>query len=209
MTYDDFLPFIAPSVSGCPRETVLHHARLAAIKFCADTCVWREHLDTLLADGFAQSFALPLDDQVELVKLLEVTVKDGPDTRAADARIIESIEGREQIRCGGTELTAWTDNRRDLFVNPVPRADGEIDIYLALKPSLASFSFPDVIFAHHAQDIAAGALATLLEMPRCEWTGTTLEVLAQREKFEGSISETARMTERGFGRKRQRTPRFM
>lgn len=202
MTYDDFLPYVAPSVNACPTIVALHHIRLAAIDFCRRSLVWRERLDTLVADGFSTSYALPIDDQVEVAKLLDIEVKDGPTSRPQEATLIDSIAGRDIVRHGCTELTAWTDNRRTLNVWPAPRSEAEIDVLVALKPSLTSFSFSDEVFAQHAQDIAGGALSTLYAMPKCDWSDPGM---AQVKKlaFDSRISTVAQAATRGNVRRQR------
>ncbi len=201
MTFDDFLPYVQPYVSGCPRDTALHHIKLAAIEFCERSCIWRESFDTLLADGFSASYALPLDDQVELAKLLEVKVQDGADARAVEADIVEVLQGRRIAGDGCSRVTAWTDNRRDVFLTPTPREDAQIDVYAAIKPALTAFSFPDDVFRHHAEHIAFGALARLFEMPGVDWSSPL--ALVKREQFDEQIGKAARKAERGFGRRRR------
>lgn len=200
MTFDDFLPFIWPSCTTCPRDTVVHHTRLAAIDFCWRTHVWREDLDTLLGDGFSNDYALALDDQTEVAKLLAVTVKDSSTARPVEHTIVESIEGRSLMRSGCTDPVAWTNDRRTLFLLPTPRQGAEIDVFAALKPSLSAFSFPAEVFAHHAQEIAHGALARILAMPKGDWTDTATAAL-ELAAFNSAVSSAAIQTERGFARK--------
>lgn len=199
MTYDDLLPFIWPNCTACPREAVIHHARQAAIEFFRRAQVWQVDLDTLLSDGYSSDYALALDDQVELAKLLTVTIKDGADSRPYEADIIESIEGRRVKRENCTGQKAWTDERRKVSVFPVPPVDAQIDVYAALKPSQASFELPDDVMAHHMEDIAHGALARIFDMQgeKITWGNPAAAELA-RAKFNRAISVAAAHSERGF-----------
>ena len=209
MTYDDFLPYVHPSVTACPVDTVLHMTRLAAIEFCRRAHVWREDLDTLLADGFSTQYALALDDQVEVAKLLNVDVQDDLDTKPYPVRVLEGIEGRKALRDGWTEPVAWTDSRRTLFLQPALRLDARIKVFVALKPSLTSFSFPDHVFAHHAEDIAQGAIARILRMPKVDWRDT--ELAADYEgRFKERIGTGSAQASRGFARRPRRpSERFL
>lgn len=198
MTFEDFLPYVHPSVPTCPVDTVIHHTRLAAIEFCRRAPVWREALDTLLADGFSTDYELSLDDQVELAKLYSVSV-DG-----SGATIVEQLEGTRRIREQDTRLVAFTDNRKRLSVYPVQVLDAEIVVEVALKPSLTAFSFPDEVFAHHVETIAQGALARLLGMPRTEWMDQQAAQLCQA-RFTSETNKAARHAERGFARSKRRS----
>lgn len=204
MTFDDFLPFVAPQVLACPRDTMLHHIQQACIEFCRRSHVWREDLPTLLADGISTIYTPALDDQVEIAKLLFATVQDVSTTPKCEARIVESIEGREALRDGWTELVAWTDNRKTVSFAPAPRLDARLDLYVALKPALTAFSFPDDIFAHHAEDIAEGALWRLKRMTGRDvsW-GDANAAMDHKAEFERRISTAAAQASRGFARRRR------
>lgn len=208
MTFEDFLPYVEPSVNACPTMVALHHIRLAAIEFCDRSHVWQERLDILIADGFSTSYALPIDDQVEVSKLLDLEVKDGPNARPQEAVLVNALAGRRIVRRGCTELTAWTDNRRTLHVWPAPRLDAEIDLLVALKPSLTAFSFSDDVFAQYAQDIAGGALSMLYAMPRCDWSDPAMSQI-KKAAFDDRISTAAQAASRGNARRqRSQAERF-
>jgi hypothetical protein len=205
VTFDDFLPYVAPQVLSCPVDTVLHQIRLAAIEFCKRAPVWREDLDTLLADGFSSEYAMALDTEVELAKLLTVNVKDTPTSRACEADIIEPLTGREAKRRETVRLVAWTDERKKVSVWPAPRLDAQIDVYASLKPSMAAISFPDHVFAHHAEDIAEGALWRLKRMTGegIAWADA-VAAEGHRLVFNDRIATAAAQAERGFAKPRRR-----
>ena len=203
MTYEDFLPYVAPSVNACPTIVAVHSIRQAAIEFCEKAQVWRERMDTLLADGISTRYALPIDDQTEISKLLEVTV--GVSGRQPDTYdIMKPMDGRDSQRIQTSGRVAWTDNRRDIYLNPMPVEGAEIDVYVSLKPSLNSFSFPDDVFAHHVDPIAAGALARLLKMPKTDWYDVALAV-DKRNEFMGAINTQGMAAHLGNGRSKRRS----
>jgi hypothetical protein len=209
VTYDDFLAFVAPSCPSCPRETMLHHIRQAAIKFCERTQVWEEDLDGLLGDGFSTQFTLALDDQVALSKLLEVWVQDSSTARRNQYGIRDAAAGRDAVRNGCEGSIAWAVDRTDVGVYPAPVADAVIDVTATLKPSQASYSFPDHLFEQHARHIAAGALAELLDMPATTWRDSGKAAI-EFAKFEDAMCTAGRQKERGYAkRQRSRTERFM
>ncbi len=202
MIFEGFHPYILPFVPECPTQTVDHHLRQAAIEFCSRAHVWKERLDTLLADDSgATRFDLALDDQVEMAKLY--TVVFGTGTSREEAVIVEQLHGEQCTRDGTSARLAWTDNRRRIFLSWAPDAGTEIDVTVALKPAMTAFDFPDQIFAHHADDIANGALARLLVLPNQTWTNPSLAAMCG-EKFTDAIHSGARHAAGGFAR---RTPR--
>jgi hypothetical protein len=208
VTFDDFLPFVAPSITACPRDTLLHHIQLAAIEFCAKSLVWTEDLPELLADGYSNEYVLALDDQVEVGKLLAVTLRDSSTARPEEAEIVTPADGQLALLRGSLRVVAWTDERRRVQLSPAPRLDARIAVRVVLKPALTSFSFPDTVFAHHAEDIAQGAIARLLRMPKCDWTDVLLAG-DYEARFRDKWSAAAAMASRGFARTRRApTERF-
>lgn len=208
MTFDELLPFIWPSCGGCPRDTVIHHARQAAIEFFESTLVWEVDLDTLLADGYSSDYALPLDDQCDVAKLIEVNVKTGPNARPEEAEIVSARPGRKAVRYGCIGLRAWTEDRRTLRLSNPPIAGAEIDVVAALKPSLNAFTLPNDILAHHADDIASGALARILLL-KGEWRDP-IEAADRLTKFRDAIASTGHQAERGFAKQvRDKAERFL
>lgn len=202
MNYEGWLPYVMPHCPSCPRETALHHIRQAAITFCERTQVWEEDLDAVLGDGFSNEYALALDDQVALSKLREVWVQDSSTSSKNQYEIADARRGREAIRNGETCNIAWTLDRTRIGVHPAPVADAVIDVTATLKPSQGSYSFPDVLFEHHAHRIASGALCELLDLPGTTWRDS-LKAGLESAKFHDAITTVAAEQRGGYARKRR------
>jgi hypothetical protein len=207
MTFDDFLPYVEPYVNACPTPVALHNIRQAAIEFCDRAQVWRERIDTLIADGVSSRYALPIDDQTEISKLLEV-VAGRPDRMPERYDIVSPLDGRDAQRLQTSARIAWTDDRHDLFLHPIPEVNDEIEVYATLKPSQAAFSFPDYLFHHHVEHIAAGALSRLFRMPKADWYDPAGAVERQAA-FAAAINAEGLTSFKGNGRsKRRQTTRW-
>jgi hypothetical protein len=202
MTFDDFLPYVEPSVNACPTSVALHHIRQAAIEFCEKAQVWRERMDTLIADGISSRYAMPVDDQTEISRLLEVVV-GSPDGVPERYDIVSPLDGQDEQRIQSAARIAWTDNRHDLFLHPVPKSGDQIEVYVSLKPSQAAFSFPDYLFHHHADHIAAGALSRLFRMPKTDWYDPAMAVERQAV-FQSAINVQGLTAAKGNGRSMRR-----
>lgn len=201
-TFDAFFPYVLPYAAGCPDATVEHHARLAAIEFCRHTNVWQADLDGLAGDGTATLFTLPLPAGAEMAKLLGVSISAagyGP----VDATLRAAGAGAQMVRDDTTETIAYTDDLRTLTVWPAQAAGKTITARVSLKPSIDAESIPDALFSHYAQDIAAGAIASILMIPKQEWTDTTAAGIKQAE-FNAKKASTARKVERGFSNSARR-----
>ena len=205
MTYEEFLPYVLTSAPSCPRDTALRHIRLAAIDFCARTGVWREELDGIVANGAGRQ-ALPINDQTEIVKLIRVEIADGVDSAPYVAELVSPEAGRQAQMTGQTAQVAWTDDRRGLWLQPAPPSGAVVRVLATLKPTLASYDFPEVVFQHHAHNIADGALSRLLVMPKTDWQDmTAADVYAGR--YRDAVSSYGIQSERGFAH-RPRGRRF-
>lgn len=202
MTWEDFLPYILPSTPSCPQETAVHHVRLAANEFCRRAHVWRETLDTLIADGFRDTYSLAIDDQVEVAKVLAVRSRSNGDTPWVDHTIVMPLDGMAARAAGSIDAQAWVEDQRSICLLPVPPDGGEISVTVALKPSLTSFSFSDLVFAQHGADIADGALGRLLAMPKTDWTDFGAAT-AYTQKFNARAATAARAAERGYAKHRR------
>lgn len=201
MNFDGFYPFVLPYVGNCPTQTVDHHLRQAAITFCQRAQVWVESLDTLIADAYRTEYALPLDDQVELVKLLSARIDDRPIDVLGGG--VDGIERRRQTYL--TRQTALLLDRRTVQVLPAPADGSAIDLRCWLKPSQTAFSFPDEVFAHDAQTIAHGALGALLRIPGQAWSEFGLADFHDA-RFKGATDVAARKAERANARATPRSP---
>lgn len=202
MTFESLYPFVLPYVGRCPLQTVDHALRQAAIELCGIAHhLWVEKLDTLLAEPYVTEYALPLDDQVALVKLLRVTV-DGRDVTVIGG----GPDGIERRRTYVTEPTAWLIDRQTLNVVPVMADGTPIEVYVGLKPSQKAFTLPDWLGEHHAMTLSRGALGQLYAIPAQPWTDLTLADF-QRREFLAEAASVARGAERGFTRRSTPDPR--
>lgn len=182
MTYEDFFKWVLPVAPTVPDPTAIDHIRNAAIEFCSRTRCWSEQLDPVTADGSSE-YALNIDQECEVSRLLEVRV-DSDDYPVRTAR-----DARRLISDDPTERVAYTRNGRDLILNPAP-ASGSIVVEADLRPSIESTEFPDDVFALYAQRIAHGALASLLAMPKKDWSDPELAGY-HHGLFERAINSTA------------------
>lgn len=202
MNFEAFHPFVLPYVGRAPLQTVDHALRQSAIELCGIAAhLWIERLDTLLAEPYQTEYALPLDDQVTIVKLLRVTVDDRDVTLIAGGP-----DGVERRRTYVTDPTAWLIDRTTLNVVPVMAKDTPIDVWVGLKPSQKAFELPERVFEHHMELVARGALARLYSIPGQPWTDLNLAEF-QRTQFLADANSAARGAERGFTRRSTPDPR--
>lgn len=201
---DGFEPFVLPHAPACPDSMLLHHVRQAAIEFFSKTHAWRADLAAIVADGTATSFALVLPTGAVVSRLLGVSVTPAQQQPQA-AEMYEADEGQERIDEETGRLLAFTDAlRQSVTVWPLQANGTAIKVRAVLKPSLAADELPDGLVEQYAQQIARGALATLLAVDGKPWTKPALAGTYGLQ-FQQDINTAARVAERGFARSGRRT----
>lgn len=193
MNYEDLIPYVAPYVGNCPRNTLVHHIRLAVIEFCRRTHVWNEQLADISTINGTFNYSLGLPDGSELVKIFEADIGT-----VINALVLNAARAKRELARKSTSTFAWTPDMVSLSVNPPSSVDGDIiSVEVSLKPSLASTSFPDEVGNQYGQDIGHGAAASLLRMPKVDWRDPQAAA-DENTLFEQAIARASRQRTKGF-----------
>jgi len=203
VTWDDFAPFVLPYAPDCPDATMEHHVRLAAIEFCRKTNAWQASLAPLVGDGVLQVFTMVTPSDSQVAKLLGVAISDAY-SNVVDAGIREPEYGAQLVRDKTGETIAFTDDLSMLTVWPVQAVAASIVAKVSLKPAMTAATLPALLFGNYAQDIATGALSTILAMPKKDWTDMAAAGIAATT-FKARIGVVARAVERGFAKSVRRS----
>lgn len=207
MIWRDLLPYVLPYVPGVPDATAVHHIRNAAIDFCRRTLAWQMEIDPIegfevpATDGVATEFTMSPPAESEIVKLLSVAVDDDP------IEVVEASKGVAFRRRGTHTDLAFTRDRKTLAVYPAPEAGTVIHVEAALRPSDDATGLPDEFADLYRQDIAKGAVASLLLMPKQDWSdpGTGADLMRM---FSDRIGTVGAQVARGFSRGPLRTKAY-
>lgn len=202
-TWDDFTPFVLPYAPGCPDPTIEHHVRLAAIEFCRATNVWQAKLAPMVGNGVLSVFTLVPPTDAQVAKVLGVAISDAY-SNVVCAGIKPPLVGAQMVRDKASETIAFTDDLSTLTVWPVQAVAASIVATVALKPTMTAATLPALLFGNYAQDIAAGALSTLLSMPKKDWTDIASAAMAAAT-FKTRKSAVSRIVERGFSKSVRRS----
>ena len=203
MTWDDFAPYVLPYAPGCPDATMEHHVRQAAIEFCRATFVWQAELAPIAGDDASTVFAMTMPTGAVACKLLGVVINvTGYQPQPVD--VVTPDIGAERIRDGNLRPCAFTGDLSGLVVFPAQPSTASIVPTVALKPSQTAAVFPDVLFNQHANDIVAGALASILSLPKQEWTDMQAAAI-RASQFNSRKATVARIVERGAAKSGRRS----
>lgn len=197
MSLDDVLPYVLPYVNGCPDEVAKHHVLLSAREFAQRTHCWLEQQDAIVADADATEYAFNLSEGQDVTRLVALSVG------GRDFDVVNASRGRLMLRSGGFSNFAFTANLVDFTIAPAQAAGALIVTECALRPTLDSVDLDDDAFAEHAVDIGWGAIASLMAMPRQDWSSLDYAGV-MRNRFNDSIATLALRLSRGFANDRPR-----
>jgi hypothetical protein len=201
VTFEDLLPRLMVEVKGCPHFTAEDHLRDAVREFCERTHVWTVTLASFNTQVDVASYALALPAGSSLVRLSQVDVGD-----ERDVDILDQQEAKTEQGLGSQSTFVWLEGAT-LFVNPTPTQALPVVVQLSLKPSLTSESVPDWLAEDHASTLRQGAKATLLAMPKVDWSDPGLAEIAE-SKFRSACNGAALSQTKGRAAKRRRAATF-
>lgn len=186
----EFHSFVAPEVSGCPIPVIDHHLMLAAREFCQRTGAWREWVDEFTADGTTNRFDYDLGVQQELVKVAQA-LRNGTElgVRAGGSALPPDWDDGDSTKSYAQDTLVHFDSA-EFVVFPQPTAGDVFRLEIVFKPTLGSTGVGDLVFDSYCNEIATGAKARILKMPRRDWTDFALSA-HHSTQFELAIARAA------------------
>lgn len=183
MNLSEARPYVQPHVPGCPVPIVDSAILRAAIRFCAETGVWRHTHATVTADAdtVLYAFAPPAGTKVERVLAAWL---DGAPLTVKNATDMLGVADWKTRTGTPKKLVAMNDTHFRLY----PIGAGEVDLEVTLKPSRSATAIDDAIFEAHVDAIADGALEILFAYPQKPWTNPEL-ALYRGGQFEKAIDD--------------------
>jgi hypothetical protein len=189
----DFYPDILPDVIGCPIPTVDHHLKRAAQKFCAGTHVWKVWLADVTTLADTTVYTIPLPTESELMRMERATL-DGRDIIITTEA---SLPSDWQTYPAGISDCIFTTDRKNLTLITVKAAGLILKLQVVVKPSDAAAGIEDYLFDQYAQDIARGAMASLMQQADKPYTNVQKGLLLE-SRFDNRIASIGFQAERGF-----------
>lgn len=164
MQWSDFGPFVQPYVIGCPDPVLTHHVRLAAMEFCRKTLCWMKRLEEIRTDG---SSIVEIEAEIGalIVKVKSVTVngKDWP--------LVDATTGLTNLSNESSDKFCFTEDGKTLNIYPIQPAGSIVIVRAAMAPTVTASSMHDDL-NEFIQDIASGAVASIMRIPKQPFTST-------------------------------------
>jgi hypothetical protein len=180
-TWDDFLPLLAPHLSGCPNATMKQYLGIVASDFFARTYLWREQIDAIYVSANEVEYSLDPDTGV-VEDVISVVHNEAPLTRT-DLRLI----GAEKLTEVGDPREYWVLADQNIRIFPTPEERTTLKVYAVLKPSRIGTGVEDWIYETWADTLVSGTVARLAMIPNKEWTDVAM-ASSQKLTYERAIT---------------------
>lgn len=156
MIWSDLFPRILPHVPGCPEPLVEDVVRQTAIAFCRETKVWEEQLENVYPVAGITKYALNLPDETSVLS------------------IASAVQGKTSTDEGESLTPTLNVFNALTFDSSMSPDNGPIEVRAILKPSEDSSGMPDRIGYGYDTAIIHGAIASLVVMPKKDWSAPEL-----------------------------------
>lgn len=183
MNLSEARPYVLPHVPGCPVPIADSAILRAAIRFCAETGVWRYDLAPVAAeaDTVQYAFAPPTGAKVE--RVLAAWLNGEPLAVKNATDMLGATDWKTRTGTP-TTLVVLSDTHFRLY----PLGAGDVDLQATLKPARSATTIDDAVFEAHADAIADGALEILFTYPGKPWSSPDL-ALYHKGEFDKAIDD--------------------
>lgn len=163
-TWEQWMPELLLAAPTAPIPLVHLTLNRASRNLLRATRAWQEWLEPVEVNGDPHTeYSFELPSGAELVRLERATINGRP-LELAQTRDLQADPWRE-ARQGGAFLVSA--NLREFCVTG--RAQGAVQVYVALMPTLKSSTVPDQIAGLYHEAIREGAKAELLNQPGTDY----------------------------------------
>ena len=162
--WDDFLPYVLPSVGDVPDVIAAHAVRLAAIEYATVTSELKATI-TLDAQRNVAHYRLKADDGYSISQLDYV-----------DLGGCQYHPNRDNHGFGRCNQFTYDQSEGLLFLNPSPSCNEVrgIEVRAVVLPGQDSCFVNRMVYDRHAELLANGALMRLYRMKDADWFDMSL-----------------------------------
>lgn len=209
---DKFLPLILPYCVQCPHPVAEQYVRLAAIEFCERTRAWR-YIVTAEMDANNEAIIAP---DYATIHEIENAWWNG-DTQLEPTQFTEALPS-DLTATDTVGTPSYITQMNPNTVTILPFAEGTLRLTVFLKPRSGTLygtdaglalrnyynQVPEFLWVQHAEAIANGALARILNIPEQPYTDPVMAAQF-RARFDAVLDAKFASNIRGQHRARKRS----
>lgn len=167
VSWSHFYPEVAVAVPGCPNPMIDNALRNASRELLSHSKVYRADLTTITTVADQPTYPLAYDSDTEVSVVLELRST----ARAITEKTVEELNQFFGLWQDDTGEPVHFFLSEPNTLRPYPIPDDAYDLYptVALIPSLTATGIEQEYADQYREEIAAGALARLLNVPNTPW----------------------------------------
>ena len=186
---------------GCPLPIVDFAILNALIDFFARSRAYRHTPAQITVVSGTGEYEPTIPDGMEIAWLLDAELDETENSLSCvPPDEIPVLWATEQ----GTPTLAALVNPTTVGLRKVPDAGGTLDIRVALRPTDGCTEYPDEFHILYREQLAAGALARLYDMPNRPWSAPN-SVASAKASFERAVLDAEYRADRGASNAPART----
>ena len=196
---------VSAEAPGLNRASALDHIREAARDFCDYSLVVQETIEDSIAIGDDTLTIRPSSSHLELKMVIGMETARGPidSTTLAALKQITGWRARTGQVCKYVEQ----GDPGELRLYPISSAAEDVQIRIAVVPSLSATKIPKVLVTRHHSAIRSGALERILGMSGQTWSNPAIAAM-HASKFNAAKSRARAMANLDNGKTVLTTPRW-
>jgi hypothetical protein len=167
MIWSDLYNDIQPHVPGCPEPAIEDAVRRTAMRFCRDSHIWEEELQSVYLANGVDRYQVELPEETAVLSLVSAIQRKSADETGKEVWPSINVFGL-------------------LHFSPLPDPDqGPVEIRAVLKPSRDATGLPDRIGLDYDEALVHGAIAALQEIPGRDWSNPNMVSYHKTIYFDG------------------------
>ncbi len=193
---DSITPYVMPEVRGCLESLVEREIAESAIRFCAQTGIWRFNLDPCSILENISNYDIDLPRDTKIVGIKSLTIDSKPILPSTNEILDTQAIGWRTRTGAASHYVLEIPNTLILDRIPIKTMRGAMLGTVTLKPDRANPKVPLFVLDDWINEIASGAKSKLMLMPSKKWSNPDLAI-HYGKLFDVAVSEAVASGNKG------------
>lgn len=193
--WSNFYPDVILYVERCPYPLLDQHLRNAVIELCSESQRYKFEMPPFDTVAGTPDYTLEPGDDMETVCIIDAAVDGAPIDPVTRDELASGIDWT--IDSGKPSKYLMVDDDETVRLWKNPDAVYSVALTLAIKPNNAATGIEQWFADRYRRTIAAGALSTLLLVPKRPWTDLDLAAVFDGKFRDGIRTATAQADKDG------------